>query len=296
MNMNPAQSAAHAAATQTGSARETAGGDTPTDSLQLFVGMLAQAMAPPATGMASEPDEPGTAREDESTAEWALPFVALPLVPVATTAPTLGSSSALAALDAASVTIDADGPPPGAAGSTAATSEVEFTVETGELRVTASGVEGQGQVTTRFDAGAQTVVRTVHVPVGDQRWPEQLGHEVRLLVDRGLQSATLRLSPDHLGPVEVHIDIVNEKANVVFGANQAETRVALHEAIPKLREMFAGAGLALGDAGVRQDARGAYAERDARAPAGSGFGHGEDPDTSSVHAIVGRPGMVDAYA
>ena len=118
---------------------------------------------------------------------------------------------------------------------------------------------------------------------------------MRLLVERGVQAATLRLTPEHLGPVDVRIDIVNDKANVVFGAAQAETRAALGEAIPKLREMFAGAGLTLGDAGVRQDAPGHFAGSGPHpSRAGAGFDPAEPESAATAH--VARIGLVDAYA
>ena len=43
-------------------------------------------------------------------------------------------------------------------------------------------------------------------------------------------------------------------AQVWFGAQHADTRAALAEALPRLREMFAEAGLSLGHAGVSQEA------------------------------------------
>ncbi len=51
-----------------------------------------------------------------------------------------------------------------------------------------------------------------------------------------------------------------DTTNVWFGAQHADTRAALTEALPKLREMFSASGLALGQAGVshempRQDTR-----------------------------------------
>ena len=54
-----------------------------------------------------------------------------------------------------------------------------------------------------------------------------------------IQSATLRLSPEHLGPVEVRIDLHDSQINVNFIAAHAETRVALEQSVPRLRAMLA---------------------------------------------------------
>jgi flagellar hook-length control protein FliK len=93
----------------------------------------------------------------------------------------------------------------------------------------------------------------------------------------------------------VRIDIVNDKANVVFGATHADTRAALSEAIPRLREMFAGAGLTLGDAGVRQDSAGHFSGSGPHDPrAGTGL-EALDAEPAAV-LNVARIGLVDAYA
>lgn len=140
------------------------------------------------------------------------------------------------------------------------------------------------------------IVRKLETPVGHGRWAESVGHEVRLLVERGVQSATLRLTPEHLGPVEVRIDLVGEKTNVWFGAAHADTRAALTDAIPKLREMFSGAGLMLGDTGVRQDTPGRFGSPGAQGSFGNAAdGEAVAPVTASV-AVGLNVGLVDAYA
>jgi len=135
-------------------------------------------------------------------------------------------------------------------------------------------------------------VRTVLVPVGDRHWPDAVGHEVRLLVERGVSSATLRLAPEHLGPIEIRIDVVEDKANVWFGATHADTRAALADALPRLRDMLAGSGMLLGDAGVRQDAPGGSRDHALQSP--SACGQPESVEPERVH--VARIGLVDAYA
>jgi len=135
-------------------------------------------------------------------------------------------------------------------------------------------------------------VRTVQVPVGDRHWPDAVGHEVRLLVERGVSSATLRLSPEHLGPVEVRIEVVEDKANVWFGAANADTRAALADALPRLRDMLAASGMLLGDAGVHQDAPGGSRNPALQPPSASGQPESVEPEP----AHVARIGLVDAYA
>lgn len=90
--------------------------------------------------------------------------------------------------------------------------------------------------------------------VGSPRWAEELGSRLVLMSTRGHQEGSLTLSPEHMGPLEVRISVNQNTAHVWFGAQHADTRAALAEALPRLREMFAEAGMSLGQAGVSQEA------------------------------------------
>src|SRR5262249_7171938 len=74
------------------------------------------------------------------------------------------------------------------------------------------------------------------------------------MAQNGNESASLRLSPDHLGPMEVRISMNDGQASVWFGAANAAKRSALNQSLPQLREMFASQGMMLADAGVFKEA------------------------------------------
>jgi flagellar hook-length control protein FliK len=100
----------------------------------------------------------------------------------------------------------------------------------------------------------------VRTAVGSPRWANELGSRLVMMSVRGQQEGSLSLTPEHLGPLEVRISVSQDTTNIWFGAQHADTRAALTDALPRLREMLAASGLALGHAGVshempRQDAR-----------------------------------------
>jgi flagellar hook-length control protein FliK len=109
-------------------------------------------------------------------------------------------------------------------------------------------LNSQGAATT---TSGEQVLRQA---VGSPRWAEELGSRLVLMTTRGHQEGSLTLSPEHLGPLEVRISVNQNTAQVWFGAQHADTRAALAEALPRLREMFAEAGMSLGQAGVSQEA------------------------------------------
>jgi len=111
-------------------------------------------------------------------------------------------------------------------------------------------------------SSSNTLTAEIRQPVGTPAWSDELGTQITWMAHQGVQSASLQLSPEHLGPLEVHISVRDGNASVWFGAAQADTRAALEQALPRLREMFATQGLTLADSSVsreppRNHARGA---------------------------------------
>lgn|GEM_PF-1613441 len=93
----------------------------------------------------------------------------------------------------------------------------------------------------------------LHSAVGSHQWATELGNKLTMLATKDTQSATLHMSPADLGPVQVRIDMNQNQASVWFTAEHAETRSALEQSLPRLREMFTQQGMSLTDAGVFGD-------------------------------------------
>jgi len=126
---------------------------------------------------------------------------------------------------------------------------------------------------------------------------QELANTVNLMIDRGEQSATLRLSPEHLGPLEVRIAIREGETSLWFGAAHADTRHALEQALPRLREQFASAGLSLGQSSVSQGSP--QEPRNMRASMLSGISAASS-DAAEIAGPAGRvtsriTGLIDTY-
>ncbi|MEE4383306.1 MAG: flagellar hook-length control protein FliK [Pseudomonadales bacterium] len=124
-----------------------------------------------------------------------------------------------------------------------------------------------------------------------------VAERVRWLAERGSESAELRLDPPQLGSLGVRVRVEGDQASLLFTSSQAAVREALEAAIPRLRELFAEAGLQLGDVDVGSgDAsadggtdRFAAAERTASAD-------GAPEPGSALPGRRGGRGLLDAYA
>jgi flagellar hook-length control protein FliK len=136
--------------------------------------------------------------------------------------------------------------------------------------------------------------RPVNVPVGTAQWADEIGSRMTMMVEQGKHTASLRLSPEHLGPLEVRITMNGDQASVQFGAANVDTRNAIENALPRLREMFAASGLSLADANVSREPPRQQQNPTPQSSSSSGFG-GEEGVTS-VSAAQVRLGLLDAYA
>ena len=90
----------------------------------------------------------------------------------------------------------------------------------------------------------------INVTPGKSGWSEAIGQKVVWMVGAAEQSATLTLNPKDLGPLQVIINVNNEKADATFISENPEVRKALEEGMAGLRQSMGQAGVELGQANV----------------------------------------------
>ncbi len=155
----------------------------------------------------------------------------------------------------------------------------------------ASDVSNQLRFTAAPDAGP---TRTLHSSVGSAQWADELSTRMMLMSERGQHSASLRLNPEHLGPLDVRISVRDDQASVWFGSAHADTRAAIEQALPRLRELFASQGLSLADAGVHHEAPREQSRQSSTSATSDIFGGANETEVTSVQ-IAARLGLVDEY-
>ena len=85
---------------------------------------------------------------------------------------------------------------------------------------------------------------------GKAGWDQAISQKVVWMVGSSEQTATLTLNPPDLGPLQVVINVNNEKADTTFISENPEVRRALENGIPALRGLLDQAGVQLGQANV----------------------------------------------
>lgn len=146
---------------------------------------------------------------------------------------------------------------------------------------------------------AATVTTAVPVPVSDARWNDAFSDRVVWVTSQQVQSAQIHIEPPQLGPIEVHVSVTNDQANLLFNAPHAVARDAIQAALPRLQEMLSEGGLTLGNVSVGaqgsngQRGSGERRDSDARNDAIAGVG---DAASSTTVRLQRALGMVDLFA
>ncbi|MDR2626049.1 MAG: flagellar hook-length control protein FliK [Zoogloeaceae bacterium] len=150
-------------------------------------------------------------------------------------------------------------------------------------------------------------------PLSSPAWAREFGEKIVWMARNDQHQARLSLYPAHLGPLSVTLNLEADKATAVFTAATQEARQAIEDALPRLREMFAAAGVSLGqtEVGAKDRQADASNEQQHAAPRESWRRHGDEDATEdddgailathlSAAGASGRlrhgAGMVDLFA
>lgn len=177
----------------------------------------------------------------------------------------------------------------------------QLTPQPAQVAFTAAPVTAAVSEST-YATVAQQATEFIGTPVRDAAWGEQISERVVVMAGNNLKSAEIRLTPAELGPLRIRVSVEDGAANVTFHAQQAVTREAIEQAMPRLREMLAENGLSLGQAEVGEQG---IAGRDE-----DGQGHGElsdqagdessdvelDDASRTASTLNKQNGLVDTFA
>lgn len=128
---------------------------------------------------------------------------------------------------------------------------------------------------------------------------DQLGAQLEWMAGQKIGHARIRVTPQDLGPIEVRLQLDGDRIAADFVSPHAQTRDALEQGLPRLRDLLGEHGFQLAHAGVGHDG-GSDARDGMSSPAGhptaaSRQDHG--PETLPTPApTTRRIGLLDAYA
>ena len=143
----------------------------------------------------------------------------------------------------------------------------------------------------------------VATPFKDPSWQNDFGQKIVWMAHNDKQSAQLVLNPPELGRIEVSLNIDKAGASATFVSASADVRESIEAALPRLREMFAGAGIELGQANVSSESFKGQEQSNAQ----SGFARSPETGDSAIlepesvaglnqrQQLIQGNGMVDTF-
>lgn len=158
-----------------------------------------------------------------------------------------------------------------------------------------SSVPSVVPVMTNTPTARAIMAAPVTVPVDPQNgFDDGFGARLVWMAEQRLGHAEIRLNPEHLGPIEVRVQVDGTQVSAEFQSGHAGVRQAIEASLPRLREMLGQQGLQLGhtDVGQRHAGSGAPARRDGDTPSA-----GASPADAPLPARHLRTrGLLDEYA
>lgn len=94
-------------------------------------------------------------------------------------------------------------------------------------------------------SAAKSALAPIDIPPTDARWGDAVAHRAMVAIQRGLQQADIRITPARLGPIEMQIQLHDDRASVTMISPHAAVRELLENATPRLRELLEQQGLSL---------------------------------------------------
>lgn len=174
------------------------------------------------------------------------------------------------------------------------------TEEPGPVTQLLHSLPGTAQGSTQTQQ-TQSTLPELRTPLHDtSRWSQEFGEKIVWMARNDQQQAQLNLNPAHLGPLRITLNMDADQASAVFTATTPEVRQAIEDAMPRLREMLANAGISLGHTQVGTQSQ----QEQAKAQEGRGSARASkdgailEADTASSAPVVQRRGigMVDLFA
>lgn len=123
---------------------------------------------------------------------------------------------------------------------------------------------------------------------------DSFGARIGWLAEQGIGRAELRINPEHLGTVEVRLQMDGTRVSAEFQSPHADVRHALEQSVGRLREMLGQHGLQLAHADVGQG-RGDGQRAPAASPAVGTDVESDRVEMPSAPALRSR-GLLDEYA
>ncbi|TYT27553.1 flagellar hook-length control protein FliK [Luteimonas viscosa] len=250
---------------------------------------LAIALAPAAPGGPADAAPPSAGAPTGSVAGTAAGAAGFPAV---TAAADPGTATAAGGFVAALAVATAEAP---AARETGAAAEAGIAIELPD-----TGLSGPAPLAaTRSSPGPAPLPLPLPMPADPATgFDDGFGTRIAWMAEQRVGHAEIRLNPEHVGPIDVRVQLDGDQVRAEFHSAHAEVRQAIEASLPRLRELLGQHGLQLGqaDVGQRQAGQEGGASRSGTAARAGGDALSGDDAPAPAQAHVRLRGLLDEYA
>lgn len=169
--------------------------------------------------------------------------------------------------------------------------------------ITPANYQPLAQINANLPVQQAGSANSINAYPGKTGWDQAISQKVVWMVGAGEQSATLTLNPPDLGPLQVVINVHNDKADTTFISDNAEVRQALQDGMSNLREKMSESGIQLGQANIssggqaQQEFQQAMQNKAASSLLGNNVATSQEEKTISANTLVrAANGLVDTFA
>lgn len=140
-----------------------------------------------------------------------------------------------------------------------------------------------------LEGGGEKPMLSLETPMSHSRWGQDFNQRVQWVVKQSMSGAQIRLNPQHMGPVEVRVQVNNDQTTISFTAQHGATREAIDAALPRLRDMLSQQDVNVVDVNVSQHS---FAEqREQQAANGDANSEGLMTDEETVESLFEQEGL-----
>lgn len=174
------------------------------------------------------------------------------------------------------------------------------TADANAAQALATGLNVRGAAPDGAAAPVPIPSSTLSTPVGSPAFPSHLAAEVATIGLAGVERAEIELRPRELGPVRVELSMSGESARIAFSAAHPDTRQAIEQTLPILKDLLAERGLMLAGASVSDggagSGRAATDDGPPRQHGGPALEGGTTLGTPGPRPSTARRTLLDVYA
>ncbi len=133
---------------------------------------------------------------------------------------------------------------------------------------------------------------TLHLnsQLGSEAWQQQLSQQMLFFSRQGVSQAQIRLHPEELGSLNIHLRIEDNQAVMHFVSPHSHVRAAMESMMPVLRSALQESGIHLAQGSVGQD------NLSNQSGSSNQNSHDHDGNITTTHPSVGAVGMSEANA